>query len=520
MKQLILILVSLSVGLSVLAQQPHVDARSERRMFSSKRLLPARTIVKQARTTSNRQVNCPVDTLWYATLKNIDLNYSAWELTSDNAQAAGQWFEAPSPVTIHGVGIWAFVDTIGGTVTADFQVEVYNAGTNKLPIGPPVASTTVTFDTTGVQSALFVDEFFKRIEFPAPVTVNGDYVVSFTNLSSTAVVVYFAGDDVSLSGQGEFNAMLRFGPGIGDWDLGDNITINLSNDLYDIDHTIFPFVSVNYDVSLQEDTCVLFDNPTRFISTSDAIASSRFYNVRSFVAFFANEPDSTIFWDFDDDRSNPITHFGDTVFNTFPQNPNGEVNVVIAGSIVPFTSLFYDNVSLCADIDSALIKAELLPNAAFSVNQLSPFEFSFTNPFANESYLWDFGDGNTSTLPNPTHTYTTPGLTQVRLVTTTCGVSDTFVVSRIVNRDPAAVSAFRIHPNPVSDQLTISWETPTAQVAKIRLLDAMGRLVHQAESPVVSDYQLHMDLSTLPVGVYLLTLEAGEQQWVERIVVE
>jgi len=42
-------------------------------------------------------------------------------------------------------------------------------------------------------------------------------------------------------------------------------------------------------------------------------------------------------------------------------------------------------------------------------------EFNNTSTNAN-SYFWDFGDGSTSTLANPTHTYAVPGLYSVKLV--------------------------------------------------------------------------------------------------------
>ena len=41
------------------------------------------------------------------------------------------------------------------------------------------------------------------------------------------------------------------------------------------------------------------------------------------------------------------------------------------------------------------------------------------------SWLWDFGDGQTSTLQNPSHVYATPGSYTVTLtVTNSDGVSD------------------------------------------------------------------------------------------------
>jgi PKD repeat protein len=41
------------------------------------------------------------------------------------------------------------------------------------------------------------------------------------------------------------------------------------------------------------------------------------------------------------------------------------------------------------------------------------------------SYLWDFGDGATSTQQNPTHTYSLSGVCVVRLVASGAGGSST-----------------------------------------------------------------------------------------------
>ncbi len=46
------------------------------------------------------------------------------------------------------------------------------------------------------------------------------------------------------------------------------------------------------------------------------------------------------------------------------------------------------------------------------------------------SYEWTFGDGGTSTLPNPIYTYNTQGTYTVRLViTTSTGCNDTLINS-------------------------------------------------------------------------------------------
>ncbi len=66
-----------------------------------------------------------------------------------------------------------------------------------------------------------------------------------------------------------------------------------------------------------------------------------------------------------------------------------------------------------------LIIVDPLPVAAFSVVQdtgCAPYAAQFTNSSSGgASYLWEFGDGGTSTLANPSHTYVLGGVFNVKL---------------------------------------------------------------------------------------------------------
>lgn len=79
---------------------------------------------------------------------------------------------------------------------------------------------------------------------------------------------------------------------------------------------------------------------------------------------------------------------------------------------------------------STVITVRLLPVARFSAPEEvcidTPVSFSENScNVSNNGYLWNFGDGNTSTLANPSHQYATPGNYNVTLtVTNSCG-SDT-----------------------------------------------------------------------------------------------
>lgn len=61
-----------------------------------------------------------------------------------------------------------------------------------------------------------------------------------------------------------------------------------------------------------------------------------------------------------------------------------------------------------------------------SANTTAPSTVVFTNTSTNAaSYAWDFGDGGTSTLTNPTHIYTTGGTYTVKLTATGSGGTST-----------------------------------------------------------------------------------------------
>lgn len=78
-----------------------------------------------------------------------------------------------------------------------------------------------------------------------------------------------------------------------------------------------------------------------------------------------------------------------------------------------------------------------------------PFEANFTNSsFNGITYLWDFGDGTTSTEENPTHVYTTAGIYTVTLNADggACG-SDELVLASYIEVDTDAECIITLPPD-------------------------------------------------------------------------
>ena len=101
--------------------------------------------------------------------------------------------------------------------------------------------------------------------------------------------------------------------------------------------------------------------------------------------------------------------------------------------------------------------------ADFSYSVSSPFvpvTVNFSNTSTNATgYEWDFGDGGTSTLVNPSHTYSTAGDYTVKLIATAPGKTDTtFKILHLINEPVDGYITLTLHGNnyswlPSSDSL-------------------------------------------------------------------
>jgi gliding motility-associated-like protein len=102
-----------------------------------------------------------------------------------------------------------------------------------------------------------------------------------------------------------------------------------------------------------------------------------------------------------------------------------------------------------------------IPVAVFSADEVAgcaPLDVVFTDastitaPGTITSWLWDFGDNTTtSTLQNPSHQYTTPGVYSVTLtVITNSGCTQTITMNNYINVFALPVAAFGAGPQPTT----------------------------------------------------------------------
>ncbi len=143
-----------------------------------------------------------------------------------------------------------------------------------------------------------------------------------------------------------------------------------------------------------------------------------------------------------------IWDFGDGTFST-QANPTHSYT----GTGVYTVKLIARNSFNCTSIHIQPSYITIVPNpaAAFTVNQQSSCDinqvFNFTCSTAGSiGWQWNFGDGNTSSLQNPTHVYGASGTYDVTLIVTNPGgCIDTLVQSAFINIGATLVPFFSVN---------------------------------------------------------------------------
>jgi hypothetical protein len=147
---------------------------------------------------------------------------------------------------------------------------------------------------------------------------------------------------------------------------------------------------------------------------------------------------------------------------------------------------------------------------------------TFTNTSASAtSFLWNFGDGQTSTLENPEHTYAAGGSYSVTLIASSqCGADTiTQTVGLVSAAEPSWLTQFRLFPNPNAGVFTLEINGEPQDELLFTLFNATGQLVdRQILDFKTGRLQERFDFGDLPPGIYTLqVLAQGEAKYVKVV---
>ncbi len=149
---------------------------------------------------------------------------------------------------------------------------------------------------------------------------------------------------------------------------------------------------------------------------------------------------------------------------------------------------------------------------------------SFTPDVLNAtSYTWDFNDGNSSTQQTPLHTFTEPGTYNVQLIESNSSCSDTIIRSVVIEStgfvELSSLSNITLMPNPAKDLLYLQMNSNQLEGGSLSFSNMLGETVLvQNLSLTPGRNSIPVEVASLPSGVYLVNIQAGDIRITKRFV--
>ncbi len=290
-------------------------------------------------------------------------------------------------------------------------------------------------------------------------------VSSFSSIIDTCLL------QITLADSSSFTSMHQ-------WSFGDGYYSGLAT----VSHTYLSDGTYHIDlVAMSDSGCSDTSNLT--ILLPPLPVASYFYQhplCDSVVSYFSNSHDAIQYsWDFGDGNS-AITP---NVIHTY-SNPGTYVSTLVVNS------------AYCSDTISHPVTIDTIPEAAFK----HPFVCGLANDFIDSSrsaiyYDWNFGDGNLSTIQNPTHNYLNPGVYNVTLVVTTeVGCTDS--TAQTITVYPTTIAAFAPQVTPCNSYVTFMNSSTNGQLFNWNFGDSTSAI-----SPVINPPHIYHH-----AGNYTVTL--------------
>lgn len=181
----------------------------------------------------------------------------------------------------------------------------------------------------------------------------------------------------------------------------------------------------------------------------------------------------------------------------------------------------------CVSSDSFSVAVIDVPNA--KINETHAGTVYMFNSDASEdvgsnaSYLWQFGDGGTSTMANPTHVYnwgnpsSVPQYNVSLSITNNCGTdNDTeLIIPDVLGVEDANANAgYSVFPNPTNSHWNVQFDNQVNEVS-IEVIDITGRIVASFNN--VDGNNILVDARQLPSGNYIMKITADQATSYSRV---
>ncbi|GGD74282.1 hypothetical protein GCM10011412_09920 [Maribacter cobaltidurans] len=228
-------------------------------------------------------------------------------------------------------------------------------------------------------------------------------------------------------------------------------------------------------------------------------------------------------WDFGDGNGTS-TDINPTY--TFDSEGTYEVTLIVTDAAGALDSA---TLTITVTVDNA---APIAVAAADVLSGPAPFTVQFSSSGTTDdtgiaSFAWDFGDGGTSTEPNPSYEFTTEGTYTVVLVATddngAVGTAELEIVVEANETLEEEELEMIVSPNPSSDfvEVTLNGAVAPEDIVGFMLHDSAGRLIRQYQPAALLQGAgvYRIDLDILPNEIYVVTLVLNNQDPISKRII-
>jgi PKD repeat protein len=288
------------------------------------------------------------------------------------------------------------------------------------------------------------------------------------------------------------------------WDFGDGLTSTDQNPthVYGADGTYQVCLTI-FDGCASDSSCQVIN----ICTTPDAAFG---FSVSGSTVTFVDESEGVVSW---------LWYFDDGTTSTSP-NPSHTYSLGGTYNVCLVATNACGNDTICQDVI-----IECPPFAGdFNYTQDNATA-SFTDLSVNAvSWIWDFGDGNTSTDQNPVHVYATEGTYNVCLSVSDGCSTDTIcqeivVVSTANGEALLSSSGIAVYPNPFNESAAISMRLNTAAYVTIYLLDVNQKRLETIADRLFTagEHELTISGENLAPGIYFLQFKGAGEYKMEKV---
>lgn len=237
-------------------------------------------------------------------------------------------------------------------------------------------------------------------------------------------------------------------------------------------------------------------------------------NLNSTTASFTDGSTDATSWMWDFGDGNTSTSQNPT--NNYATNGNYNVCEIVT--------------NLCG-ADTTCISVTVCPSDPTSgfISLSAVFSATFTNTSTSATtYLWNFGDGNTSTLASPNHTYATAGSYNVCLTSfDECGDSSVFcamitIPGNVGLEEISEQHSLNSYPNPTTGTSNVSVQSPENIEGKLYVTDMTGKVVNMIHAGLFQkgEAKFPINVSEWNSGIYILVWETEHWKASKKLIVQ